>query len=174
MPDLTGTETSFKGGYGHAELVPLPDIPEAAETVCSWLLTAPMAHPAWSQYNLAVVRLREMPGWPPPKRQFPGATHEFLVVALDPEQGPYTAENMKRFIDGEQAGRLPYLTPVNIAHQIEGTDEEARRLAVYAAWGVTVGALWPETADAPSRIRGEWKSSLVKTLAHIRGEAHAS
>jgi hypothetical protein len=174
MPEISGDETTFKGPYGRAHLIPFPDIPEAAESVCSWLLTAPRAHPLWAQYNLAVVRLRDMPGFPPPLRQFPGATHELIVVALNPEHGPYTPENMRRFYDGEQAGQLPYLTPVNIAHQIEGTDEEARRLAVFAAWGVTAGSLWPETGDAPVRTRGDWDASLIKTLAHIRGEVHAS
>jgi hypothetical protein len=174
MADITGQETSFKGPYGHAVLVPLPDVPQAAESLCTWLLTAPQAHPLWSQYLLPVVRLRDIEGFPPPKRKFPGATHELIVVALNPEHGPYTAENLRRYMDGAEAGGIPYLTPVNIAHQIEGTDSEALLLAANAAWGVTVGALWPETSDAPERTRAEWKSSLVKALAHIRGEAHAS
>jgi hypothetical protein len=174
VPDLTGTETEFEGPYGTAVSWPLGDDPEWAETVCQWILTAPQAHPAWSQYLMAVVRLRDADGFAPPKRQFDGATHELIVVALNPDEGPYTPENMRRYYEGPQKGRLPYLTPVNIACQIEGADEEARMLALYAAWGVTAGALWPETADAPSRTRDEWKSALVKTLAHIRGEAHAS
>jgi hypothetical protein len=174
MPELNGTEAEFKGRYGRAHLLAFPDTLEAAETVCSWLLTAPHAHPLWAQYHLGTVRLRDLEGWPPPRRQFPGATHELTVVALNPEYGPYTAENMRRFWDGEMAGRMPYLTPVNIAHQIEASDEEARMLALYSAWGVTAGAVWPETADAPQRIRAEWDSVLVKTLAHIRGEVHAS
>ena len=53
----------LEGPYGTAEAVPLPDTPEAAETVCTWLLTAPRAHPLWSQYMLGVVRLRDMPGF---------------------------------------------------------------------------------------------------------------
>jgi hypothetical protein len=170
MPELTGDEEHFDGPYGTAVTWPLGDGPEWAETVCQWLLTAPMAHPAWSQYLMAVVRLRDVPGFPPPSRQFPGATHELIVVALAPGQGPYTPENMSRFHDGS----LPYLTPVNIAHQIQGTDEEARHLAAYAAWGVTAGMLLPETSDAPAYIREGWKESLVKTLAHIRHEEHAS
>ena len=174
MPELTGTETEFTGPYGTAVTWPLGNGPEWAETVCQWLLTAPMAHPAWTQYLMPVVRLRDVDGFAPPKRQFPGATHELLVLALDPDEGPYTPENMSRFDEGPQAGRLPYLTPVNIAHQIEGSDEEARTLALYSAWGVTAGTLNPETSDAPSLIRANWKAALVKTLAHIRGESHAS
>lgn len=170
MTGLTGRETSFSGGRGRAELVPMPDIPQIAETVCTWLVTAPHAHPAWSQYMLGTVRLRDLEGFPPPKRHFTGATHEINVVALNPEHGRFTVAKMQGYY---YTGDLPCLLPVNIAHQIQATDEEARMLAGYAAWGICHGVLWPETSDAPDRIREEWESTLVKTLAHIRGEEHA-
>ena len=164
--------TEESGPFGRAEQLKVPDQPDAAETVCHWLITAPAYHPLWSQYQLCVVRLRDnLPGFPPPHHQFPGSTHELIVIALNPEHGPHTPESIaERYRDGKG---LPYLTPVNIAHQIEGTDAEARELAAMAAWGVVNGHLNPETADAPERIRDEWKGSLVKTLAHIRGEEHA-
>lgn len=166
MAELTGHETSFDGPYGRAEQVPLPDIAEAAETVCTWLLTAPHASPAWSQYMLGVVRLRDnIPGFPPPNLHFPGATHELDVVALDPRRGTQTAATMQGH---QRDGTLPYLTPVNVIHQLEGSDSEALRLAAYAARAVVHGHLTPEP-DGPS----QWKASLVKTLAHIRGEVHA-
>ena len=117
----------LEGPYGTAELVPIPDIPSAAETVCTWLLTAPRAHPLWSQYAIVAVRLRDLPGFPPPTRQFDGATHELLVIALNPEHGTMTPKRAVRF--WRKGRSLPYLTPVNIAHQIEGTDEEAAELA---------------------------------------------
>lgn len=161
----------IEGPHGRAELVPPGEGPEWAETVCTWLLTAPWAHPLWSQYMLAVVRLRDgVPGFPPPKRQFDGATHELIVVALNPEHGPFTVASVERF----QRTGMPYLTPLNIAHQIEGSDEEAAELAELAALAVVRAWLCPETADAPERVRANWKASLVRTLAHIRGEAHAS
>lgn len=160
------------GPHGHAERIPNGDGPDWAETVCSWLLTAPWAHPLWSQYNLAVVRLRDgIPGFAPPKRQFPGATHELLVVALNPEHGPQDVKRMQEY--AAAGGGMPCLTPVNIAHQLEGTDEEAAELAEFAAAAVAHAALCPETADAPEQVRADWKASLVKTLAHIRGEVHA-
>lgn len=172
MPEITGDETEFKGHYGRARLIPLPDVPESAETVCSWLLTAPHAHPLWAQYLLGMVRLRDgIPGFKPPARQFIGATHELFVFALNPEHGPYTVEKMQAY--GSGGGSIPCLTPVNVVHQVEGTDEEARLLASFAAVGVVHGMLWPETGDAPRRIREDWLVSMVKSLAHIRGEEHA-
>ena len=161
----------IEGLHGTAERIALGDGPQWAETLCSWLLTAPWAHPLWSQYDLIVVRLRDgMPGFPPPKRQFDGATHELLVIALNPEYGPFTPASLRKFAD---KGSLPLLTPVNIAEQVEATDDEAAELAELAARSVVNAQLNPETGDAPDRIRMNWKASLVKTLAHIRGEVHA-
>src|SRR5262245_39300149 len=95
---VTGTETEFKGRYGRARLIPVADTPEAAEAVCAWLLTAPFAYPRWAQYFLGAVRLRDgVPGFPPPRRQFLGATHELNVVALDPRCGPFTVEKMQGY-----------------------------------------------------------------------------
>lgn len=165
--DYDPTITEHKGAYGTAVQLSLPDIPSAAETVDAWLLTAPMYHPLWSQYMLGVVRLRKgIPGFPDPRYQFEGATHELNVVALNPEDGPYDPAT---YFDRPYA----FLTPVNIAEQFEATDDELRKLAWYAALGVVHGVANPETADAPTRIRESWKTMLVKTLAHLRGESHA-
>jgi hypothetical protein len=166
-----GTGTSeVQGPYGSALELEMEGLPNSEETVCHWLITAPAFHPFWSQYILAVVRLRDLPGFPPPVRQFQGATHELLVVTLNPEHGPYDAGLPRKYA---AEGNLPYLTPINIAHQIEGTDSEAGELAAWAAWGVVNGHLEPESSNGAERIRAEWESSLVKTLAHMRGEEHA-
>jgi len=158
------------GIYGTAVKMDVPDIPEMAETVCHWLITAPAYHPAWSQYLLVVVRLRDLPGWPEPYLQFPGATHELIVITLDPDHGPYTADLPQKYA----TGGLPHLTPINVAEQIEGTDAEAEELASLGAWAIVTGRLEPESSNGPERIRAGWKASMVKTLAHIRGEEHAS
>lgn len=162
--------TELEGPCGQALKLDTSGMANNEETVCSWLISAPVFHPMWSQYALLVVRLRDLPGWPPPHRQFPGATHELLVVTLNPEHGPYDAGMVSKYA----AGNLPVLTPVNVAHQIEGTDEEAEKLAYYGAWGICAGHLEPESSNGADRIREGWKVSMVKTLAHVRGEAHAS
>lgn len=156
------------GPAGEAHECPPPDIPQAAQTVCRWLLNAPPYHPLWSQYQLVVVRLDSgVPGFPEPHLKFEGASHELIVVALDPEH-PVTPDDL-----AQRDYRLRFLNPVNIAHQFTATDDEMRELAYLAARAVVDGVLNPETADAPDRIRHAWLTSLVKTLAHIRGEEHA-
>lgn len=162
--------TEHTGRAGSACLVPVaPDVPNASESVASYLITAPYYHPVWSQYGLEVIRLRDVPGMPPPVLKFQGATHEIMVVALNPEHGPWTAEKV---IAAQH--QTPILTPINIAEQFEATDEEMRALADLLVQAVVHGMLNPETADAPSRIREQWLTVAVKTLAHIRGETHAS
>lgn len=156
---ITGHETEFRGPHGRAFLIPWAEDPEATETVCSWLLTAPLAHPRWAQYMLGVVR-----------RQLADATHELFVVALNPQHGPFTVAKMLSY---QHTQNMPYLLPVNIAHQADATDDEARLLAAYGAVAVVGGLLCPETSNAPERIRTDWTITMARTLAHIRGEEHA-
>lgn len=163
-PDTTTRE--HRGPYGRAVRLDVSDTPEAAQTVDHWLLTAPAFHPMWSQYLLGCVRLDDLPGWPEPYRKFDGATHEVHVIVLDPDHGPYTPAML-------HARQGHYLLPINIAEQFEATDDEMRQLVWFAARAVVCGALNPETGDAPDQIRYCWLGSLVRTLAHIRGEVHA-
>jgi hypothetical protein len=157
------------GPAGTAHALPIPDIPTAAETLAQWLIDAPCWHPVWSQYLIVAVRLRDgIPGFPAPTRRFPGATHEVIVGALDPGEGPHTAATLTR----PDAG-LPILTPVNVAEQVQATDAEVLLLVRDLVFGTVHGLLNPETGDAPDLIREQWLASMVRTLAHIRGEVHA-
>jgi hypothetical protein len=159
------------GPYGEAHCLEVPA--SAPATLLWWLITAPAYHPLWSQYVLSVVTLEDVPGTRPATLHFPGATHELGVLALNPGNPPerLTAEELQRRADAGEG--FSYLLPVNIAHQFTATDDEMRQLAELACAGVVNGALNPETADAPTRIREEWLTACVKTLAHIRGEEHA-
>lgn len=147
---------------GHAEMRPINDAESPAALVC-WIVTAPMYHPAWSQYALSVIRLADTPGVPPAVLRFPGATHELMVMALDPTRGPVTATT----------GQIGFLHPFNIVEQFEATDDEMRDLASLLVQAVVQGLLDPETSNGPERIRENWLTSAVKTLAHLRGEEHA-
>lgn len=158
--------TTAAGSHGHGQAVPFDrGDPKAAQTCCLWLITSPGWHPAWSQYLLAVVKLDDLDGWPVPHRHFAGATHEMTVFAVDPavsltvdELGP--------------GGNPSMLAPVNHVVQFEASDREMCELAAWCVWGVVNGHLNPEPANRPTRIREAWLTSCVKTLAHIRGEAH--
>lgn len=164
------------GIYGSGEPVPVPDSPEAAETVAHWLLTSvPGAfHNLFDQWVLFAVRLRDnVPGFPPPKRQFPGASHEILCITLNPEEGHYDVDRILGYMD---TGGMPYLEPPNVIVQVEATDDEVRAVVSLLAQAVVHGALPTEslwTAGHDRRLNEQWLTVIVKTLAHQRGEIHA-
>jgi hypothetical protein len=164
------------GICGIAEPVDIPDTPKAAETVAHWLLTSELGnmHPLFDQWVLLAVRLRDnVPGFPPPHRQFPGATHEILCITLNPEAGHYTPE---RILSHMETGGMPHLSPPNVIVQVEATDDEVRPLVSLLAQAVVHGALVTEsawTAGHDNRLNEEWLTSITKSLAHQRGEIHA-
>lgn len=49
-----------------------------------WLIEAPYAHPYFNYYAPTLVHLDEVPGLPPAALVREGATHEFVMGALDP------------------------------------------------------------------------------------------
>lgn len=172
-------DRSEEGPYGTAAELPVKDTPEYSETVCHWLITGTRFHPFWTQWTLVVVRLREVEGRPPIRYQFEGATHELLVIALNPEYGDKDIllpngspakqwSGPSAFTEFTERKGLPYLTPIDVCIQFEATDDEMTELAGYACKAVVAGQLSPD-----QDFREGWKVSLVKTLAHIRGEEHA-
>jgi hypothetical protein len=123
----------YAGRYGTAEPIPYdPAAPGCTETVAYWLLTAGIYHPLWHQYALAVVRLRDAPGYPPPVLRYPDATHELLVMALDPTSPDDPANPGARVTYTPQALEglaAPYLQPINIAgavHRHRGRSRAGR------------------------------------------------
>lgn len=157
-PMGTATELEIRGG-----------LPGADTTITWWLLTGLQWHPLWQQFLLIVVHLRDVEGTPAATRQFPGATHELLVLALNPERGARTPEDLA----GNGVGPAGYLSPIDVVHQFDATDEEMRVLAGMLAEACTQGWLTPSTDDAREALREQWLAVCVKTLAHGRGEVHA-
>lgn len=154
------------GPYGTARRIPRAAYSDSHPAgLDGWIITAPCWHPLWSQYNLGVVSLADIPGLPPAKLHRPGVTHELSVAALDPDHGPYDARNLP-------PGGLRFLTPINIAEQFTTTDDQARRLAQRCARDVVYGVLIPETGDAPDRIRAAWRTSIHQTLDHAVDPHH--
>ena len=167
---VAGDEKEFHGPAGSSFRVPIEsDMRNASEGICTWLLYAPSAHPLWQYFDLFVIRLRQLPGMPPPNLAFEGANHEIGVLSLDPEYQPY---DVKKLIEIGRSSGIPYLLPQQVAVQFECTDEEANLLGTYAARGVAYGHLIPEDQLSGDAQR-YWLGTLVKTLAHIRGEEHA-
>jgi hypothetical protein len=135
------------------------DHPAKGALLGTWFIEAPGQSPAWRHFVLSCVHLREVPGAAPAAVAVPGATHEFLLLALDPRSEPLPT-------DPES---WTYLTPANVEEQVRLPDDEAAlRVLGAAARAVIAGRLFAE--PALSGQREPWRSALRGAAAHERGE----
>lgn len=156
----------FSGPAGHATEViteiEADDRPDLAATVATWFFKCPGQSPAWDNYLLTVIHLRPIEGVKDATIVIPGATHQVLMAALDPSKQPEPLDVMS----------WQHLSPLNADEQLELPDDRsAQELAAHVALGVVDGVLPAE--PALSGAVEPWRSSLIKTAAHLRGEAHA-
>lgn len=80
---------------------------ETDTTVALWVVFAPWAHAYWSYYLIGAIHLRPMAKLKAPTIFLPGATHEIMIFALDPETVP----------DVVNSSKLRKLRPINFAGQ---------------------------------------------------------
>lgn len=106
-------------------------------SVCAWCVNAPWANIFWSNYAIMCVHLRDQPNQTkPPTINLPGATHEIIVLALDPN---FTPE-----IDPDPG--LHYLTPANFAGQFKvASDAAAEEVVEKIVRRICAGTLNPDT-----------------------------
>ena len=118
--------------YDIAALAAKNDHPTAG--VSSWLIEAKWAHPIWHSYALHCYHLRDVPSLGHPVIYLPGATHELILFALDPDK------------PRDLADFPAHLHPPNFAAQFVAEDDEAAALLVAAAVDEIVeGKLSPAT-----------------------------
>lgn len=107
-------------------------------TLGVWIVERSDAHPAWHSYAIALMHLRPMAGFDDPVIHRKGATHELMVMALDPTRRRDHAVAGKEF--------PAYLTPANFAAQLaEPTDEAAITQIEAAIDLILAGELNPDT-----------------------------
>ena len=156
---------THEGDLGNAyELA--SDTPGAEATVAHWLVTLPCricpgvpVH----HYILAAVTLQVVPGFKEPAKMSAHVTHEFLVVPLIDEEGPYTREVLDaRYGPGApRDGLLPFHPPTVVA-QMTATDTEVSELVKLVAAFTADGRINPEDGMA-------WGQVLATTMDHLRG-----
>jgi|SRR5690348_13289293 hypothetical protein len=108
--------------------------PDVTANLGNWFLTCPR-QALWDSYVLSLIHLRAIAGARAPVITVPGATHELMLLALDPECRP-VAMNVDTW---------RYLRPFNVVEQFSvKTDEDALDLLADAARAVLNGELWAE------------------------------
>jgi hypothetical protein len=129
-------------GHSRAWRVDLAKIKASGLTVdngcvACWLVEAPWAHPIWHSYRISVAHLHPLARVPDPVIYRPGATHEMVVLALDPR-----APRQPLLDRGEGEP----LFPVNFAAQMIETNDATAALKVERAVEMIVaGRLSPDT-----------------------------
>jgi hypothetical protein len=82
-------------------------------TITAWIVYAPWAHPLWHSYLVSLIHLRSAPGIPDPLIHLPGATHELMLHACDPNFPLDITEPVH------------FLTPANFVAQFIATSDAA-------------------------------------------------
>ncbi len=150
-------------GIAHAWRVRLKELPTS---LSFWIVRGPF-HPLWCWWIVGLVHLRDVPGAPPPRRQFPEAEFEFHIASLD--AGP---ECDKRWIDIDavergEAGSLPILDPPDFVYQFAGvTDTQAIEICDAAVRAIVAGC------SPDSDFRRWWEAALSGSVDHVREGAH--
>lgn len=136
--------------------IPLP-VEGHPTALASALLHCPGAHAFWSWWLISTVHLRPVEGFPPAELYVEGATHEILVVAIDPERCP--TPDPAACMQG-----YPHLTPADqIVQATLRSDGAAIDLHRWLCEEVAAGRLSPD-----SDYRRLWQDSIahwVKTTS---------
>lgn len=124
-----------------------------------WTLHAPGSHIIWPWTRLTVVHLRPIPGMPDSVLHFPRASHEFGILAVDPERCPDPNPDDRA---------LKFLRPSNLVHQVTGiTDEMATETLRLLVRAMVDGFTSPdEDYRAPN------KQLIDGTLEHMKQGRH--
>lgn len=154
---------SGPAGTAHEQFIEFEssDQPDHRRTVASWFIRAPRQWVAWDCYLLSVVHLRPVKDAKPAVILESGATHEFLLVALDPGKQPRAGDPKSWF----------HVTPMNLEQQLRlPSDETAAALLAWCAREVVEGRLW---AEPPlSGMVEPWRGTL-RTMAEYGQEGTA-
>lgn len=84
-------------------------------TLATALLHCPGAHAFWSWWQISLIHLRPVEGYPPAK-VLPGMTHEIVTLAIDPERCPVPDPK-------DWAAGYPHLLPIDVEQQFQAPDD---------------------------------------------------
>jgi hypothetical protein len=141
--------------------------PAHEASLAVWLIDGPF-HPAWHQWMFAVIHLRDIPGVPEAKRHFPGAGHEFLVMAINPDR-PCDVDALEATGDWGDPDTPKYLTPADQVVQVADlTDEHAVQIGEGLVKMIVAGRLSPD-----QDFRSLWTRIIESSREHaITGGTH--
>lgn len=136
--DKISVEPTLTGRHGRAWLIDTSKFEKAFPAcIALWMVEAPWAHPFWHSYIISLVDLKERESdEEKPTLYFPTATHEFMVLAIDPRK--------KRMQAFEMVSDF-CLHPPNFSAQMTSDDVQAAKLIEATVKEILSGDLSPDT-----------------------------
>lgn len=120
-----------------------------------WIINGPY-HPAWSWWYVGAVHLRDIPGAPPARKNYPEAEYEFFIYSLE------VAPDVEALRSGV-VGSMKFLAPPDVVYQLDGlTDDQVKGLVEVAVAKICDG----QSCD--SDYRSWWVEHLNATVGLIR------
>lgn len=155
---------NIPGAFGNAWLCqpPKQGPKDWTANVRQYQVNRPGAHPFWSWWVVSCSSLRDIPGVAPAKKHYPEAEHEFVIIALNPDQPVPDPD--------EQANgrRYQFLTPIDVVHQFNGLDDAQCGELVDLAVRMIV-----ERGMSPDQdYRHLWKELIANTVEHLATGGH--
>lgn len=129
-------------------------------TVGIYIVQAFGAHPLWDHWAVCVIHLRPIDGVPPAKRLFATATHELMIVALNPD-APLPEL-------GPSPITVHTLSPVDVIEQFEvENDAGAAEILALSVKAIVEGYMSPD-----QDFRAKWHTAIQRTAEHFRSGLH--
>lgn len=104
-------------------------------TLVSWLLHRPDAHSFWHNYIVSLIHLRPLPGVDPAFLHTADATHEVIIIALNPSHEP----------NPDDVDSIRILTPPNLNQQLRNYTDAGALALVEKMITALVGPLSPDS-----------------------------
>ena len=160
-PDIIGRDDRVK--VWEVRLGPNADRePSWVAGLGTWLVEGPF-HPMWDQWLVSVITLSHIDGVQDAHQQFPGATHELSMIAINPERR-CDIDAFEETGDWGDPAVPKFLTPIDQQVQwSNGTDDEARDIGALAIRTIANGHASPD-----SDYRAWWTQAIKASLDHTR------
>jgi hypothetical protein len=166
QPDIEGVASAWKVDINSMRAT-RGVTPDQCSGLAEWVVHASWSHPIWPFVSVMLIHLRDIPGMPPPFIKLPGATHEVMVFAMDPDKYPPHLDT------DYPVGR--FLSPGNFTGQfIADSDQAAIERIEFTIHEICAGQLNPDTDGVRGWIerfgdycfKEEYRSAKPGTVQH--------
>jgi hypothetical protein len=119
-------------------------------------------HPLWSWWQVSVITLEDVPGFPPANKQYPEAQWEFSVTSLNAGPGcDRKTVDIDAIERGDRKATPGFLTPQDVVVQFHAvTRDQAAQVCEHAVDAIVAG----QSCD--SDHRQWWQGAVTKTVEH--------